>query len=216
MARHFEARKNSVSMAGSLRRGKSTIGDLDLLSTNKGAGEVLARYPELEQVLESGPKRVSVKLKMGTQVDVRIFEEDEYGAAMMYFTGSKDHNVAMRNLAIEKGWKLNEYGLFETKTNDRLAGATEEEVFARLGLQYVPPELRENKGEIEAAKRGSLPTLVRRDEIVGDLQMHSTWSDGMEEIESMATGAMELGYEYIAMAEHSVLVRVANGRLEEG
>ena len=215
LAWYFEARKISVSMAGSLRRGKSTIGDLDLLSTNKGAGEVLARYPELEQVLESGPKRVSVKLKMGTQVDVRIFEEDEYGAAMMYFTGSKDHNVAMRNLAIEKGWKLNEYGLFETESNSRLAGATEEEVFAKLGLHYIPPELRENKGEIEAAKRGSLPTLVRRDEIVGDLQMHSTWSDGTEEIESMAKGAMELGYEYIAMTDHSVSVRVANGLSEE-
>jgi len=215
LASYFEAQKISVSMAGSLRRGKSTIGDLDILSTNKTAGEVLARYPELEQVLESGPKRVSVKLKTGTQVDVRIFEDDEYGAAMMYFTGSKDHNVAMRNLAIEKTWKLNEYGLFETKTNDRLAGATEEEVFARLGLQYVPPELRENKGEIEAAKRGSLPTLVRRDEIKGDIQMHSVWSDGTEEIESMARGAREMGYEFIAMTDHSVSVRVANGLSEE-
>src|SRR3989442_6900254 len=121
-------------MAGSLRRGKSVIGDLDILSTNKAAGEVLARYPELEQVVESGPKRVSVKLKMGTQVDVRIFEEDEYGAAMMYFTGSKDHNVAMRNLALAKGWKLNEDGLFETEANSRLAGGTPGDVFAKLGL----------------------------------------------------------------------------------
>ncbi len=215
LASYFEAQKISVSMAGSLRRGKSVIGDLDILSTNKAAGEVLAKYPEVEQVLESGPKRVSVKLKTGTQVDVRIFEDDEYGAAMMYFTGSKDHNVAMRNLAIEKTWKLNEYGLFETKTNDRLAGATEEEVFARLGLQYIPPELRENKGEIEAAKRGSLPTLVRRDEIKGDIQMHSVWSDGTEEIESMARGAREMGYEFIAMTDHSVSVRVANGLSEE-
>src|SRR5207245_7410864 len=125
-----------------------------------------------EQVLESGLKRVSVKLKKGTQVDVRIFEEDEYGAAMMYFTGSKDHVVAMRNLAIEKGWKLNEYGLFETKSNTRLAGATEEEVFARLGLQYIPPELRENKGAIEAARRGSLRTLARRDRISAGAQRH--------------------------------------------
>jgi len=215
VASYFEAQKIAVSMAGSLRRGKSTIGDLDILSTNKGAGELLTKYPEVEQVLESGPKRVSVKLKMGTQVDVRIFEEDEYGAAMMYFTGSKDHSVAMRNLAIEKGWKLNEYGLFETKSNTRLAGASEEEVFARLGLRYIPPELRENKGEIEAAKRGSLPTLVRRDEIKGDMQMHSVWSDGTEEIESMARGAKELGYEFIAMTDHSVSVRIANGLSEE-
>ena len=215
LAWYFEAQKTSVSMAGSLRRGKSVIGDLDILSTNKAAGEVLARYPEVEQVVESGPKRVSVKLKMGTQVDVRIFEEDEYGAAMMYFTGSKDHNVAMRNLAIEKGWKLNEYGLFETKSNTRLAGETEEEVFTKLGLQYIPPELRENKGEIEAARRGSLPTLVRRDEIIGDVQMHSTWSDGTEEIESMGKAAKEMGYEYIAMTDHSVSVRIAGGLSEE-
>ena len=215
LALYFEAQKTSVSMAGSLRRGKTVIGDLDILSTNKAAGEVLARYPELEQVVESGPKRVSVKLKMGTQVDVRIFEEDEYGAAMMYFTGSKDHNVAMRNLAIEKGWKLNEYGLFETNSNTRLAGETEEEVFTKLGLQYIPPELRENKGEIEAARRGSLPTLVRRDEIIGDVQMHSTWSDGTEEIESMGKAAKEMGYEYIAMTDHSVSVRIAGGLSEE-
>ena len=215
LALYFEAQKTSVSLAGSLRRGKTVIGDLDILSTNKAAGEVLARYPELEQVVESGPKRVSVKLKMGTQVDVRIFEEDEYGAAMMYFTGSKDHNVAMRNLAIEKGWKLNEYGLFETKSNTRLAGETEEEVFTKLGLQYIPPELRENKGEIEAARRGSLPTLVRRDEIIGDVQMHSTWSDGTEEIESMGKAAKEMGYEYIAMTDHSVSVRIAGGLSEE-
>src|SRR2546425_1043394 len=215
LAWYFEAQKTSVSLAGSLRRGKTVIGDLDILSTNKAAGEVLARYPEVEQVVESGPKRVSVKLKMGTQVDVRIFEEDEYGAAMMYFTGSKDHNVAMRNLAIEKGWKLNEYGLFETNSNTRLAGETEEEVFTKLGLQYIPPELRENKGEIEAARRGSLPTLVRRDEIIGDVQMHSTWSDGTEEIESMGKAAKEMGYEYIAMTDHSVSVRIAGGLSEE-
>jgi len=215
VASHFEKEGISASMAGSLRRGKSTIGDLDILSTDKRAGEVLAEYAEVDQVLERGPKRMSVKLEMGTQVDVRIFERDEYGAAMMYFTGSKDHNVAMRNLAIDKGWKLNEYGLFEVKSNGRLAGAAEEEVFAKLGLQFIPPELRENKGEIEAAARRELPDLVRRDEIKGDLQMHSKWSDGGEELEEMASGAKELGYQYIAVTDHSVSARVANGLSEE-
>src|SRR3989441_9396712 len=135
LALYFEAQKISVSMAGSLRRGKSVIGDLDILSTNKAAGEVLAKYPEVEQVLESGPKRVSVKLKMGTQVDVRVFEDDEYGAAMMYLTGSKDQNGAMRNLASEKTWNLNEYGLREAKTNDGEAGADGEEGYTRTRHQ---------------------------------------------------------------------------------
>jgi len=215
VAGYFEELGIPVSMAGSLRRGKSTIGDLDILSTDRRAGDALSEYPGVEQVLERGPRRVSVKLRMGTQVDVRIFEEDEYGAAMMYFTGSKDHNVAMRNLAIEKGWKLNEYGLFEVKSNKRLAGTSEEEVFAKLGLQYIPPELRENKGEIDWAARRSLPNLVRRDEIKGDLQMHSNWSDGGEELETMAMAAKRTGYEYIAVTDHSVTARIANGLTDE-
>ena len=210
MASYFGALGIEVGMAGSLRRGKSTVGDLDLLSTNRSAMEAIRGCPGVSQVLEGGPKRVSVKLSDGVQVDVRLFAEEEYGAALCYFTGSKDHNIAMRNLAIEKGWKLNEYGLFD-EAGKRLAGRTEEEVYQKLGLEYIHPELRENRGEMEAAAEGSLPHLVEFGDLKGDLQMHSTWSDGSATLEQMARGAKERGYEYIAVTDHSVSVRVANG-----
>ncbi len=214
-ASYFGALGIKVEMAGSLRRGKSTIGDLDLLSTDKRATEALSGCPGVAQVLESGPKRASVKLKDGAQVDVRVFDETELGAAMLYFTGSKDHNIAMRNLAIERGWKLNEYGLFDNKTGKRLAGASEQEVFKKLGLEFIPPELRENRGELEAAQNGKLPNLVKLDDLKGDLQMHTTWSDGTAELEAMAKAAKDRGYDYIAVTDHSVSVRVANGLTEE-
>ena len=198
-------------MAGSLRRGKETIGDLDLISSDKRAIRLLESFPGVAQLLESGQKRASVKLKGGTQVDLRVFGEDEKGAALLYFTGSKDHNIALRSIALQKGWKLNEYGLFDAKDGRRLAGGTEEEVYSKLGLKYVPPELRENRGEIEAAGGGSLPKLVRLDQIRGDFHAHSTWSDGEDELEVMAKAAIERGYEYIAMTDHSVSMRVANG-----
>ena len=214
MASYFGALGVEVGMAGSLRRGKSTVGDLDLLSTDKRVIDAIRGCPGVAQVLESGPRRTSVKLKDGVQVDVRLFGEEEYGAALVYFTGSKDHNIALRNLAIDRGWKLNEYGLFD-RAGKRLAGRSEGEVYGRLGMEYVPPELRENRGEVEAARNGRLPNLVRFDEIKGDLQMHSTWSDGSATLEEMAIGAKERGYEYIAVTDHSVSVRVANGLSEE-
>jgi len=214
MASYFGALGVEVGMAGSLRRGKSTVGDLDLLSTDKRVIDAIRGCPGVAQVLESGPRRTSVKLKDGVQVDVRLFGEEEYGAALVYFTGSKDHNIALRNLAIDRGWKLNEYGLFD-RARKRLAGRSEGEVYGRLGMEYVPPELRENRGEVEAARNGRLPNLVRFDEIKGDLQIHSTWSDGSATLEEMAIGAKERGYEYIAVTDHSVSVRVANGLSEE-
>jgi len=199
-----------VGMAGSLRRGKSTVGDLDVLSSDKRAIGLLGALPGVAQRLESGPRRASVKLVEGAQVDVRVFEKNEYGAALVYFTGSKDHNIALRNIALDKGMTLNEYRLAR-KTGERIAGSTEEEVYAKLGLEFVPPELRENRGEIEAAVEKRLPNLVRADQLKGDLQMHSTWSDGSEELRSMAASAKERGYEYIGITDHSVSVRVANG-----
>jgi len=214
MASYFGALGIEVGMAGSLRRGKSTVGDLDLLSTDKRVIGAIKGCPGVAQVLESGPRRTSVKLDDGVQVDVRLFSREEYGAALVYFTGSKDHNIAMRNLAIEKGWKLNEYGLFD-KSGERLAGEDEEGIYRRLGLAYVPPELRENRGEIEAAKDGKLPHLLEYKDIKGDLQMHTTWSDGSASLEDMARGAKEKGYEYMAITDHSVSVRVANGLSEE-
>lgn len=214
LSSYFDALGIGVGMAGSLRRGKSTIGDLDLLSTNPKAIDALAKCPGVAQVLEKGPKRASVKLEEGVQVDVRLFAKDGYGAALVYFTGSKDHNIALRNLAIANGWKLNEYGLFD-KAGKRLAGPSEEGVYRELGLEYVPPELRENRGEIEAAKDGTLPNLIKMDDLKGDLQMHTTWSDGRAELEQMAVGAKERGYQYIAVTDHSVSVRVAHGLSEE-
>lgn len=214
MAAYFGALGIEVGMAGSLRRGKSTVGDIDLLSTDKRVVEALKGCPGVAQVLESGPSRSSVKLNEGVQVDVRVFEKTEYGAAQVYFTGSKEHDIALRTLAIQHAWKLNEYGLFDKK-GKRLAGSTEEEVYKKLGLTFIPPELRENIGEIEAASRGRLPKLVDLDDIKGDLQMHSTWSDGRSELEDMAKAAKERGYGYIAFTDHSVSVRVANGLSEE-
>jgi DNA polymerase (family 10) len=211
---YFGALGISVGMAGSLRRGRSTVGDLDILATDRKAVDAMVKCPGVAQLLEKGPRRVSVKLGGGIQVDVRLFTEKEYGAAQMYFTGSKDHNIALRNLAIKKGWKLNEYGLF-SKEGARLAGATEGEVYEKLGLEFIPPELRENKGEIEAAAKGRLPKLVRAEDIRGDLQMHTTWSDGTADLEGMAASCRERGYEYIAFTDHSVSVRVANGLTEE-
>lgn len=214
LSSYFGALGIDIGMAGSLRRGKSTVGDLDLLSTDGRVIDAIKGCPGVAQVLESGPKRTSVKLDDGVQVDVRLFTQEEYGAALVYFTGSKDHNIALRNLAIEKGWKLNEYGLFD-RAGGRVGGETEEDIYEKLGLQYVPPELRENRGEIEAAQKRKLPYLLEFDDVKGDLQMHTTWSDGSATLEEMANGAKERGYEYIAVTDHSASVRVANGLTEE-
>ncbi|QQG48616.1 MAG: DNA polymerase/3'-5' exonuclease PolX [archaeon] len=214
MKSYFGALGIEVGMAGSLRRGKSTVGDLDLLATDKKAIAALVKCPGVAQVLESGGRRASVKLEGGVQVDVRVFGTGEFGAALLYFTGSKDHNIALRSLAVGKGWKLNEYGLYGKK-GEKLAGRTEEEVYQKLGLEFVPPELREDRGEIDAAREKNLPRLVKHEELRGDLQMHTTWSDGSASLEEMARGAKERGYEYAAITDHSVSVRVANGLSEE-
>ena len=214
LSSYFEALEIRVGMAGSLRRGKSTVGDLDLLSTDPRVVDAIKRCPGVAQILESGPRRTSVKLEDGFQVDVRLFTPNEYGAALVYFTGSKDHNIALRNLAIEKGWKLNEYGLFD-KGGNRIAGGTEAGIYQKLGMQYVPPELRENRGEVEASLKKELPNLVKFADVKGDLQMHTTWSDGSVDLEGMVIAARERGYEYIAITDHSVSVRVANGLTDE-
>jgi DNA polymerase (family 10) len=214
ITRYMEHNNIEVITAGSLRRGKSTVGDLDFLSTTSGSGDVLVRFPGVDTVIEHGPKRTSVRLSIGTQVDLRVVEPSHLGAAMMYFTGSKDHNIALRNLAIEKKMKLNEYGLFDSSGN-RLAGRSEEEVFSALGLSYIPPELRENRGEVEAAQSNNIPKLLEMKDIRGDLQVHSTWSDGEADIRTMAEAARRLGYEYLGLTDHSYSMRVANGLSED-
>jgi DNA polymerase (family 10) len=212
---YFEEKGIDVNPAGSLRRGANTVGDIDILTTDAKASEAFVSYPMVDRVIERGPTRVSVFLKTGTQVDLRTVKKDELGAALIYFTGSKQHNIELRNLAIQKGWKLNEYALADAKSGKLIASKTEEDVYSKLGLEFIPPELREARGEVEAAQKGKLPDLVKVEDLKGDLQMHSTWSDGSADLERMARVAMESGYEYIAFTDHSVSVGIANGLSEE-
>jgi len=215
----------SVTPAGSLRRGRETIGDLDLLVTmqpghdkQKDVDSVAAhilKYPDVKQELAHGENKVSVLLTGGLQVDVRLLEKKNFGAALMYFTGSKEHNVVLRGRANEMGWTLNEYALTTLKGGKVVAGKTEAEIYEKLKLDYIEPELRENTGEIEAAEHHKLPKLVKLADIKGDLQMHTTASDGRNSIEEMGEAGRALGYEYIALTDHSQAVTVANGMDEK-
>jgi DNA polymerase (family 10) len=205
----------AVTPAGSLRRGRETVGDLDLLVTGPSATEALATftsYPRVEEVLARGENKASAKVgREGLQVDVRTLPPDTFGAAMQYFTGSKDHNVAIRTRAVKMGLKLSEYGLFRVADDTRVAGETEEGIYRALGLAWIPPELRENTGEIEAAEQGRLPELVELGDIKGDLHMHTTETDGRATLEEMAEAARERGYEYIAITDHSKALSMTNG-----
>jgi DNA polymerase (family 10) len=212
----------SITPAGSLRRGKETVGDLDLLLTLApghtaqkkidALAEHILKYERIDQVLAKGENKVSFTLKdSGMQVDVRLLEEENFGAALLYFTGSREHNVALRGRANDMGYTLNEYALATLKGERRIAGRSEREIYAKLKLDYIPPELRENTGEIAVAEAYRLPHLIERKDIKGDLQMHSTESDGKNTLEEMAEAARELGHEYIAITEHSKAVTVANG-----
>jgi DNA polymerase (family X) len=201
-----------IVVAGSYRRRRDTVGDLDLLVTAKdgaAVGNKLVRYENVAEVLAHGPTRTTVILRSGIQVDVRAVSEESYGAALIYFTGSKAHNIALRGLAIDRNWKLNEYGLFSGKR--QIAGATEQEVYKKLGLAFVPPELREDRGEVAFAKANRLPRLVSLSDLRGDLHVHSDWTDGTATIEAMAEGARALGYAYIALTDHSQRVAMARG-----
>jgi DNA polymerase (family 10) len=191
------------------------VGDLDLLVTGPaplGALERFVSYPRVQEVLGRGENKASARVGMeGLQVDVRALPPESFGAAMQYFTGSKDHNVAIRMRAVRMGLKLSEYGLFRVDDDARIAGATEEEVYRALGLPWIPPELRENTGEIEAAEEGRLPELVELAQIRGDIHMHTTETDGRASLEEMASAARERGYEYIAITDHSKALAMANG-----
>ncbi|MFY9530255.1 MAG: DNA polymerase/3'-5' exonuclease PolX [Candidatus Acidiferrales bacterium] len=211
----------SVTPAGSLRRGKETIGDLDLLVSMRpgsakqkdvdSVADHILKFPEIQRVLARGENKVSFLLGNDMQVDVRLLQKKSFGAALLYFTGSKEHNVTLRGRANEMGFTLNEYALTTLKGGRVVASQTEEEIYSKLKLAYIPPELRENTGEIEAAEQGKLPELIELKDIRGDLQMHTTASDGKNSIEEMAQGARDLGYEYIALTDHSKAVTVANG-----
>jgi len=203
-----------MEVAGSYRRRRETIGDLDIVVTSEGknSAPVMDRfvaYGDVANVISKGETRATVKLRGGLQVDLRAVEPDAYGAALLYFTGSKAHNIELRKIAQEKSYKLNEYGLF--KGTRRAAGKTEEEVYAKLGLDWIPPELREARGEIALAREHRLPHLVEVKDIRGDLQMHTSATDGKGTIEDMAHAARALGYEYIAITDHSKRVTMALG-----
>ncbi len=199
-------------MAGSFRRCKATVGDLDILvlaEDRKAATQAIVDYREVKEVLGRGKEKVSVVLHSGLQVDFRYFEENEFGAAQLYFTGSKAHNLKLRRQAQDHDWKLNEYGLFSG--DRRLAGATEDSIYARFQLPWIPPELREDNGEIEAAGDDELPTLVELSQVRGDLQSHTKASDGKYSIDQMAQAAKDHGYQYFAITDHSKRVSMANG-----
>lgn len=212
-----EAKK--VDLAGSVRRGRETIGDIDIVvmagaaDHHKLAGKI-TKLPQVAGILAAGDTKVSLRLiTTGVQVDVRIVPAEAYGAALLYFTGSKEHNIHLRTIAREKGWKLNEYGLFDLTTEQYLAGRTEADLYKRLGLQYIPPELREERGETEMAVRHKIPSLVTAADIKGDMHLHSKWSDGEDDIETIAAyaGKRFPDYEYLVITDHSPSERVAHG-----
>lgn len=201
-----------VTVAGSFRRRRDTVGDLDIVVTARRGAPVMrgfVGYDAVAEVLSQGATRASVRLRNGMQVDLRLIADASYGAALYYFTGSKSHNIAVRRIAVDRGLKINEYGVYRGAR--RIAGRSEEELFASVGLPYIPPELRENRGEIEAARAGKLPTLIELRDMRGDLHAHTTASDGHDSLEAMAEAARRLGRAYLAITDHSRQVRVAHG-----
>jgi DNA polymerase (family X) len=220
----------ALEVAGSFRRRRETVGDIDILATCENPEPLMQHfqsYRHIGRVEMAGRTRGTVVLQSGLQVDLRIVPRQSYGAALYYFTGSKAHNVAVRKLAVERGLRINEYGIFRIPTGrraeklgeregQRIGGDAEEDVFRTVDLGWIPPELREDRGEIEAAQQQTLPQLITLDDIRGDLQMHSTWSDGSHTIEDMAGACQERGYEYCALTDHSRSTRVARGLDAQG
>jgi DNA polymerase (family 10) len=201
-----------VTVAGSYRRRKETVGDIDIIATGKNGEAIVGRfvaYPEVETIVSQGSTRSTVRLRSGIQVDLRVVQRKNYGSALHYFTGSKTHNIAIRSLGVKRGLKINEYGVY--KKNKWLAGKSEKEVYAQVRLPYIEPELRENGGEIEAAKKGNLPELITLDDIKGDLHTHTNATDGHNTIAEMAEAAREHGYSYLAISDHTKHLTVAHG-----
>jgi len=207
----------SVEVAGSIRRMKETIGDIDVLVvTDKPAkvSDFFTRMPNVDRVVAKGPTRSTVQLDEGIECDLRVVERKAFGSALMYFTGNKDHNIALRRIAIKKGWKLSEYGLFAGAK--QIAGKTEQDIYRKLGMQYIEPEMREATGEIEASQRRKLPKLIGYGDVLGDMQTHTKWSDGTDTIEEMAKAAKALGEEYIGISDHAGTLRIAGGMTAAG
>lgn len=215
---YTSASVEKLVIAGSLRRWKETIRDIDIIATSKDPDAVMkvfTRMPYVSRIITKGPTKSSVVLKDGIQVDIRVVEEESFGSALGYFTGSKAHNIRLRELASKAGLKINEYGIFREKDNHKLGGKSEEDIYNVLGLQYVPPELREDTGEVEAAAAGTLPDLIVAADIKGDLHVHSNWSDGAQDLEDLVETSLAKGYRYIAVTDHSKGLGVARGLTEE-
>ncbi len=205
-----------IQAAGSLRRMKETVGDIDILATGAGGKEIIKSFVNMQgvtRVLAAGDTKGSIRVEEGVQVDLRVVHEDEFGAALQYFTGSKEHNVHLREIAKKKGLKISEYGIF--RGEKKIGGHLEEEIYKILGMEWIPPELRENRGEIEASQSGILPDLIKLSDIKGDLHNHSNWSDGTCPFEEMAQRAMKMGYQYLVVSDHSKSLHVANGLKDE-
>ncbi|HXH84373.1 MAG TPA: DNA polymerase/3'-5' exonuclease PolX, partial [Candidatus Tectomicrobia bacterium] len=203
-----------IEVAGSLRRMRETVKDVDILVTSTDPARVLGTFvslPSVAAVTAQGPTRAAVRHRSGLAIDLRVVEPEAFGAALQYFTGSKEHNVRTREIAARRGLRLSEYGVFDERTGRRVAGATEEEVYAAIGLPWVPPELRENQGEIEAAREGRLPALVDVADLRGDLHAHTDWSDGRLPLERLVEAAEARGYEYIIVSDHSRSLTIARG-----
>lgn len=208
----------NIVPAGSVRRKKETIGDIDILITTSDmekVNQVLKNLPILKNVLAAGTTKTSIVVEPGIQVDFRVVEKNAFGAALQYFTGSKAHNIKLRELAIKKGLKINEYGVFRISDNKKIGGEKEEEIYEILGLQYIPPELREDQGEIEIAMEGKLPKLIEENDILGDMHVHTDWSDGANTLEEMVEIAYKLGYKYVVISDHSQALGVAGGLTPE-
>ena len=197
---------------------KDTVRDIDILITSSSPHDVMKAFvhlPDVKEVLMHGPTKSSIMTKDGIQVDLRVVEDESFGAALAYFTGSKEHNIRLREMALKKGLKINEYGIFREKDNKKLGGKNEEDIYNILGLQYVPPEMREDRGEIEAALNKALPKLIELKDIKGDLHVHSEWSDGSHTFDELIKAAKQREYEYIAITDHSKGLGIANGLNEE-
>ncbi len=206
-----------INLAGSTRRMKETVGDLDILVVSKNPKPIMDYFTSMEDVvriLAKGDTKSSIVLSNNLQVDLRVVENGSFGSALQYFTGSKDHNIKLRELCKRRGWKLNEYGLFDNNKR-KIAGRTEKEIYEKLGMQFIPPEMRENTGEVESALNHNLPKILDYNSIRGDLHIHSNYSDGTDTIKELAVEAKKMGYEYIAITDHSKSERIANGLSRE-
>ena len=209
---------NQIDIAGSLRRRKDTIGDIDILVTSKQPEKIMDKFthlPEVKEILAEGLTKSAILTRQNIHVDLRVVEPDSFGAALQYFTGSKAHNVRLREMAVKQGLKINEYGVFQTKDDKKVAGKEEQEIYQKLGLPFIMPELREDRGEFEAAQKNQLPELVIMKDIKGDLHIHTSDSDGLNSIEEMVKEARKRGYKYIAITDHSQSLSIAGGLNEK-